>query len=254
LRLAVGTVLVVLVTARSLIPRFEPVVEAVQGEIVLKPPLEADSGSGSFNYLDAAINDNEFDAPQSALSVSCAETCQTEFENVAVWQGFPNGAEPLRLEVSWNGVGGIPPAVQAQAYFLLEYDIADGWETGLEDLWVNSIPACSAAHPARCTPNVYVKRFVDPFEGEEAIQFGLSVKFKNASGREHDLTGRGLRGSTKIPYTTESLDRARASKIHFPGHIVVTDGPNAPPTGRRAVNCVSLDHRRRVPNVESRPV
>ncbi len=67
----VATVLIVLVAAGSLVYRFETVVEAVDPEIILKPP--PGTGSGTFNYLDQAINDYIYDAAQisSAGQVQC---------------------------------------------------------------------------------------------------------------------------------------------------------------------------------------
>ncbi len=88
-------------------------------------------------------------------------------------------------------------------------------------------PSTRAVH----IPTVFLDQFVDPFEGEEAIQFGFSIKLRDANGQEHDLTGTGLRGSTKIPDTTQTLGPAESIKIHFPGHIFAADGPTAPTTG-----------------------
>ncbi len=96
---------------------------------------------------------------KSALQVKCSVTCVNELSNVAVWQGFPNGAEPLRLEIRWNATGGIAPLAQAHAYFLVEYDIGGGWQIAEEDLWQNSIPSCSPAQPAACgSEHVFVKQ------------------------------------------------------------------------------------------------
>jgi hypothetical protein len=80
-------------------------------------------------------------------------------------------------------------------------------------------------------PTVFLDQFVDPFEGEEAIQFGFSIVLEAADGQKYDLTGTSLRGSTKIPYTTQTLGAGKSMKIRFPGHVVITDGPSAPPTG-----------------------
>lgn len=80
-------------------------------------------------------------------------------------------------------------------------------------------------------PTVLLDQFFYPFEGEEAVEFGFGIRLRDAMGQEHDLAGTVLRGSTKIPETTESLGPRKSIKIHFPPHIVITDGPTAPPTG-----------------------
>jgi hypothetical protein len=155
---AAATILFLIVALSSMNHSYKTVVEAAEDEITVKPPLQSGSGIGSFNYLDQAIDDNVFNGAQSALSVDCKVTCLAQLENVAVWQGFPNGAEPLRLEITWDGNGGIGASSQAQAYFLIEYDIGNGWEIAEQDLWVNAIPSCSPAHPAACPSHVFVKQ------------------------------------------------------------------------------------------------
>jgi hypothetical protein len=80
-------------------------------------------------------------------------------------------------------------------------------------------------------PTVFLDQFVDPFEGEDAVQFGFGIVLRDVNGQEHDISGTALRGSTKIPYTTQTLDPGKSMKIRFPGYIVITDGPTAPPTG-----------------------
>lgn len=80
-------------------------------------------------------------------------------------------------------------------------------------------------------PVVFIDQFVPPFEGDEAIQFSFGIALRDASGKEHGLTGTVLRGSTKLPDTTQTLGPGESLKIHLPGHILITDGPTAPPTG-----------------------
>jgi hypothetical protein len=78
-------------------------------------------------------------------------------------------------------------------------------------------------------PTVPADTFRDPFEGEEAIQFGFTVLLKDAAGEEHELTGTMLRGSTKLSDTTQVLEPRQSIRIHFPGHIPITDSPDVPP-------------------------
>jgi hypothetical protein len=80
-------------------------------------------------------------------------------------------------------------------------------------------------------PTVFLDQFFDPFEGEDAVQFGLGIYLSDVMGQEHDLAATVLRGSPKIPYTTQPLGPGESMRIHFPGHIVINDSPAAPPTG-----------------------
>jgi hypothetical protein len=110
----------------------EPVVMArdpIDPVVVIRPPLG--SGSGSFQYLDNAIDVHEFTGSVGDVGVGCRSTCLNQVEKVAVWQGFPDGFEPLRLEVRWDAIGGISLSAgrTSEAHLLLEYDIGNGWET-----------------------------------------------------------------------------------------------------------------------------
>jgi hypothetical protein len=137
----------------------------------------------------------------------------------------PSNVQNCRLGGRGAGKsGGSPP-------FTIAIERVDKNEYAMGSPIVVDLKLTNTSKQSLPIPIVFVSQFVDPFEGEEAIQFGFSITFKDASGREHDLTGTGLRGSTKIPYTTESLGPGESIRIHFPGHVVIGDGPTARPTG-----------------------
>jgi hypothetical protein len=79
-------------------------------------------------------------------------------------------------------------------------------------------------------PVVLADQYYEPFEGEESIQFGLTILLKDANGEEHELTGTLLRGSTKYPDTTQSLVDGESIRIHFPGYMTISDSVSAPLT------------------------
>ena len=159
---------------------FEPVVMArdpVDPIVVIRPPLG--SGSGSFQYLDNAIDVHEFTGSIGDIGVGCRSTCLNEVEKVGEWQGFPDGFEPLRLEVRWDAIGGISLGAgrTSQAHLLLEYDVGNGWETAQEEIWDSEIPACSELHPSRCSGNVFVEA-LDPDVSTGSIKVRATVSAK----------------------------------------------------------------------------
>lgn len=119
---------------------------------------------------------------------------------------------------------GIPP-------FVISIESIDKAEYAMGGPIVVDLRLTNTSTRSLPIPTVLVDQFVDPFEGEEAIQFGFGIVLEAVDGLKYDLTGTSLRGSTKIPYTTQTLAAGKSMKIHFPGHILITDGPTAPPTG-----------------------
>lgn len=109
----------------------------------------------------------------------CRNTCLTELQKEAVWQAFPDGFEPFRLEIAWDAVGSISLASgkAAQVHLLLEYDLGSGWQTAQEEIWDSDIPDCSEAHPSVCPNNVFVKTLA-PEQSTGAIKVRATVKAK----------------------------------------------------------------------------
>lgn len=126
--------------------------------IAIQPPTGVGSGTGTFEYLDDAINSNPFDGSIGSVQVRCRDTCLNQVEKSAEWQGFPDGFEPLRLEIRWDAIGSISLAAgrEARVDLKLEYDLGGGWQTAVEEAWINEIPSCSEAHPSRCADNTFV--------------------------------------------------------------------------------------------------
>jgi hypothetical protein len=144
--------------------------------IDIRPPLG--SATGSFEYLDQAIDSNESNGSIGSVAVGCRSTCSNNpVEKSGEWQGFPDGFEPLRLEVRWDAVGGISLASgrAARADLKLEFDVGNGWETAAEEAWVNQIPSCSEVYKSRCTNNVFVHELT-PEQSTGAIKVRATVK------------------------------------------------------------------------------
>lgn len=120
--------------------------------------------------------------------------------------------------------GGTPP-------FTIAIERIDKAEYAMGGQIVVDLKLTNTSERSAPIPVVFLDQFLPPFEGEEAVQFGFGIKLRDATGTEHDLTGTVLRGSTKIPDTTQTLGPGESITLHFPGHIVITDGPTAPPTG-----------------------
>jgi hypothetical protein len=161
---------------------FDPVVLArdpVDPVVVIRPPTGVGSGTGSFEYLDSAIDEFPYTGAVGSVAVMCRSTCMNAVEKVGVWQGFPDGFEPLRLEIRWDAVGGVSldPGRTAEVHLFLEYDLGSGWETAQEETWSNVIPGCSEAHPSRCADNVYVKD-LDPQQSTGAIKVRATVRIQ----------------------------------------------------------------------------
>jgi hypothetical protein len=151
-----------------------------EDEVIVRPLDEEGSATGSFQWLEKAIDKYPTTGSVGSLAVQCNSTfCLTEFEKVGVWQGFADGFEPMRLEVGWDTIGGISLAAgrASEASFKLEYDIGNGWEPGDEDTWYSEIPPCSEAHPSRCDGNMFVKD-LDPEQSTGIIQVRATVKAK----------------------------------------------------------------------------
>jgi hypothetical protein len=117
--------------------------------------------------------------------------------------------------------GGIPP-------FALTVEGFDKPEYRMGEAIVIDLKLTNTSNQTLPIPVVLADQYYEPFEGEESIQFGLTILVKDASGEEHELTGTLLRGSTKYSDTTQSLARGESIKIHFPGHSLVTDSVSAP--------------------------
>ncbi len=56
--------------------------------ITIQPPLEAGSGTGSFEWLDHAINDNIFDGAIGSVQVRCRDTCLKSSREVSPMAGI----------------------------------------------------------------------------------------------------------------------------------------------------------------------
>ena len=83
--------------------------------VIIRPPLNAGSGSGDFTNLDNAIDNSISTGSVAQLSVMCRDTCLTQREATSEWQNFPAGFEPVTLEVRWassaashSHLGGMP--------------------------------------------------------------------------------------------------------------------------------------------------
>ena len=121
-------------------------------------------------------------------------------------------------------MGGVPP-------FAIAIDKLDNTKYGMGGLMVVDLRLTNTSAQSLPVPTVFLDQFVDPFEGEEAVQFGFSIDLRDAEGKAHGIAGTVLRGSTKIPYTMRTLGPDESMRIHFPAHILITDGPSAPATG-----------------------
>ena len=147
--------------------------------ITIQPPTGVGSGTGTFQFLDDAINGNPFDGSIGSIEARCKVTCFNQVEKYAQWQGFPDGFEPLRLEVSWDAAGAKSLLLgdQARVDLKLEYDLGSGWQTAAEEAWVNEIPTCSEAHPSRCDNNTFVLQLA-PQQSTGAIKVRATAKAK----------------------------------------------------------------------------
>ena len=96
----------------------------------------------------------------------------------AEWQGFPDGFEPLRLEIRWDAVtAGISLASgrQSRVDLKLEYDLGNGWETAAEEAWINEVPSCSEDYPSRCSGNTFIHD-LSPEQSTGAIKVKATAK------------------------------------------------------------------------------
>ena len=119
--------------------------------------------------------------------------------------------------------GGMPP-------FILAIEGFDKAEYSMGGPLVVDLRLTNTSEKSLHIPTVFLDQFHDPFEGEEAIEFGFTISLKDVSGRDHELTGTVVRGSTKVPYTTQSLGPGESIRIQFSGHILIDDSPRAPGT------------------------
>jgi len=164
---------------------------------------------------------------------------------IAVSLGFPHqerlldlarGSEPSRPSIAPRNMencrirgraagqsGGKPP-------FALTVEAFDKPEYRMGEAIVVDLKLTNTSNQALTIPTVLADQYYEPFEGEESIQFAVTILVKDAGGEEHELMGTVLRGSTKYSDTTQSLDRGESIKIHFPGHSLVTDTVSDPVT------------------------
>jgi len=120
--------------------------------------------------------------------------------------------------------GGSPP-------FAIAIESLDKTEYAMGGEIVVDLRLTNTSQQSLAIPTVLINQFLDPFEGEDAVQFGLGIYLRDASGHEHDLTATVLRGSSRLAYTHQSLGPGESIRIHLPGHIVINDSPTAPTTG-----------------------
>ena len=97
----IGLILLPLVLAMIFRGKLHTDLQAQSQYIVIRPPMNAGSGSGTFMSLDNAIDPYEFTASVGQVGVGCYSTCTAELEKVSVWQNFPGGFIPHTLEVKW---------------------------------------------------------------------------------------------------------------------------------------------------------
>jgi hypothetical protein len=117
-----------------------------------------------------------------------------------------------------RSVGAPPFALTVESFDRPEYSMGGRITVDLK--------LTNLSHKSLPIPTVPVDHFYERFEGGEAIQFGFMILIKDANGKEHELTGAALRGSTKFTNTVQSLAPLESITIHFPGHIPVVDDPS----------------------------
>jgi hypothetical protein len=146
--------------------------------IVIRPPLNAGSGSGDFTWLDNAIDTSETTGSVGQLSVACSSTCDTELTRVSVWRNFPDGFIPAALEVRWDVVGYLTLAAghHSRVILKLEIDIGSGWQVVEQETWTDAILTCPTS-PLACSGHVFTEALAGT-ESTGVMKVRATVKAK----------------------------------------------------------------------------
>jgi hypothetical protein len=238
-------------------------------EVIIRPlPAIGGSGSGTFDNLNAAIDEQPFSGSIGTVGSKCRVLCGAPVEKAAEWQGFVDGFEPFRLEVLeilalWallglagqtaervldlsrpanselpsgfkydrNCSGRTDGRLRKAPNLALAIERLDREEYALGGQLTADLILTNRGADPFVFPSVLAYEYGFGFEGPDAVEANLGISIVDASGREQPLTGTILRGASSRHGTTQLIAPGESIRIRFPTWITYADTPNAPITG-----------------------